>query len=846
MLPQVPFIRETRGLHFKVGRAEARPSERQILRPNPMNNLRFALRQLRKAPAFTVTALATIAICLGANLAIFGVIHSILLRPLPFPSANRLVTIYNTYPKAGVENDGASITNYYERRGNIAAFESLSIYLSRSEVVGEPGSTEQLEILRVSPEFFTTLGVTPAIGRNFTEEEWDSQENVAILTDAFWRQYFDSDPNVLGRDTRINGIPRKIVGVLPPAFHFLSSEARAFVPIKFAVEQRGPKARHSGGGGTHMLARLKPGATIAEAQAQIDAHNAVVEKDNPEAKMMAEAGFRSPVLSLHMDHVRSIRPTLLLLQAGVFFLLLIGAVNLVNLLLIRASGRAKEMAIRQSMGAGRRHLVGQVMTETVVLTFAGGVLGVFVGAWGIHLLAILGASRLPLGSQIAFDGWLASIGLLGAVVLGIVMAAPISWFNLRSHLANALQSESRGGGINSAAQRLRHGFIVAQIALAFVLLTGTALLGLSLKKVMAVSPGFQSDHVLAGKFTIPWQSDPNHRVAVVDRMLELIRQQPGVTSAGAITNMPVSGDSGKTAVAPKGYMPPPGQSVHGHYSYAVQGDYFSALGIPLRQGRFLTSADSHRPERVCVVDEDLARRYWPRDGGTSALGQSIALGNESDDARLFTIVGIVGSVKQTELTEPQGQGAVYLPFNYRENSYYFVITRTSQRPEAFAETLRKLVRTADPELAIGDIRSMETRIAEGLLVRRSPALLAGIFAGVALLLAAIGTYGVLSYAVAQRTREIGIRMALGAQRRQIGTQFLSLGLRLLGTGTILGLIGAWLAGRAMQSVLFDVPALHFTTIVSTALLISVVSLVACLIPARRATQVDPMIALRAE
>ncbi|MEY2497278.1 MAG: hypothetical protein QOD12_834, partial [Verrucomicrobiota bacterium] len=318
-----------------------------------MNNLRYAFRQLRKAPAFTFTALATIAICLGANLAIFAVINSILLRPLPFPNADRLVTIYNTYPKADVENDGSSITNYYERRGNIPAFSSLSIYMERSEVVGEPGSTEQMGVIRISPDFFATLGVRPALGRSFTEEESIQQRNVAILTDAFWRERFNSDPKVLGRETRINGIPREIVGVLPPGFRFLSSEARLFVSMKSNEEQRGPKARHNGGGATHMIARLKPGATIAEAQAQIDAHNAEVEKDNAEAKMMAEAGFRSPVLSLHADHVRSIRPTLLLLQAGVFFLLLIGAVNLVNLLLIRASARAKEMAIRQSMGASR-------------------------------------------------------------------------------------------------------------------------------------------------------------------------------------------------------------------------------------------------------------------------------------------------------------------------------------------------------------------------------------------------------------------------------------------------------------------------------------------------------------
>ena len=814
-----------------------------------MNDLRYAFRQLRKAPAFTLTALATVAICLGANLAIFAVIDSILLRPLPFPQSDRLVTIFNTYPKAGVERDGSSLTNYYERRGNIPAFSSLSIFRYGNEVVGETGSTQQEQVMRISPEFFTTLGVGPVMGRSFNDRETITpveNHGVAILTDAYWRQRLNSDPNVLGREIRVNGVPRKIVGVLPPDLRFLSSEVRLFLPLTSELEQRGPKQRHSGGGGTHMIARLKPGATITEAQSQIDAHNAAVEKDNPEAKMMAEAGFRSPVLPLHADHVRSIRPTLLLMQAGVFFLLLIGAVNLVNLLLIRASGRAKEMAIRQSMGASRRHVVNQVMVETVLLTLVGGLLGLVVGAWGIRMLEILGADRLPLGAHIAFSSGLALIGLAGAILLGVVIAVPIAWFNLSSHLANALQSESRTGTVSRAAQRLRHGFIIAQIALAFVLLSGATLLGLSLKKVMAVSPGFRADHVLTGQFTLAWGPYPpgsSDRVALLDRLLEAIGQQPGVAAAGTITNVPLSGDNGKTAVTPQGYVPPPGESLHGHYSYGITGDYFSALGIPLRAGRFLTSADSHRPERVCVVDEDFARRYW-RKGG--ALGQRVFQGNDSDEAKLFTIVGVVGAVKQAELTEPQGQGAVYLPFLYRDAANIFIATRTSQRPEAFADSLRKLVRAADPELAINDLRSMDTRIADSLIARRSPALLAGIFAGVALLLAAIGTYGVLSYAVAQRRREIGIRRALGAQTRQIGAQFLSLGLRLLGAGTILGLLGAWLAGRAMQSVLFDVPTLPVATLLGTALVMTAVSLVACLIPARRATKVDPMIALRAE
>ncbi len=807
-----------------------------------ISDLRYASRQLRKSPALTLTALATIAICLGANLAIFAVIDSILLRPLPFPQSDRLVTIFNTYPKAGVENDGSSVANYFERRGHIPAFSSLSIFMHRPEPVGEPGSTEQEAITRVSAEFFTTLGVALARGRPFTEADMANDAAVVIVTDGFWRDRLNSDPNILDRDLRVNGIPRKIIGVLPPDFRFLSSQARLYLAYKSGPEQRGPGARHSGGGAIQMIARLQPGATVAEAQAQIDAHNAAVEQDNPQAKMMAEAGFRSPVVPLHAHHVRSIRPILWLMQAGVFCLLLIGAVNLINLLLIRASSRAKEIAIRQSMGASRWHIIRQVVIESVVLTAIGGVLGILVGAWGTQLLEALGADSLPLGARIAFDGWLAAVGLLGAVILGLVIAVPIAWFNLGSHLANALQSESRTGTVSRASQRLRHGFIVAQIALAFILLAGAALLGSSLKKALAVAPGFRPDHVLAGECAITWELQKD-QVGIVERLLEAIRQQPGIAAAGASTNIPLSGDDGKTAVTPKGYVPPPGQSLHGHYSYGVSGGYFAALGIPLREGRFLTSADSHRPERVCVVDEEFARRYWPNGG---ALGQRVAHGGDTDEAKLFTIVGVVGAVKQTDLTEPSGQGAVYLPFVHLGKASVFIVVRTSQSPEAFTQTLRTLVRTTQPEIAIDDIHSMDTRVNESLVARRSPALLAAIFAGVALLLAATGTYGVLSYAVAQRTREIGIRMALGAQRGQIGRQFLSLGLRLLAAGSLLGFFGAWLAGRAMQSVLFNVPALPLVTLFGTALVMAAVSLLACLLPTRRALRVDPVVALRAE
>ena len=770
-----------------------------------MNDLRYTVRGLRKAPGFTVTALATVGICLGANLAIFALVDAVLLRPLPFPQSDRLVTIFNTYPKAGVARDGSSLTNYYERRGNIPAFSSLSIYRDGTEVVGETGSTQQEKVMRISPDFFTTLGTGPVMGRSFNEGETITpiEHPAAILTDAYWRQRLNADPHVLGREIRVNGAPRTIVGVLPADFRFLSSEARLFLPLTSRLQQRTPEQRHSGGGATHMIARLKPGATIAEAQSQIDAHNAGVEKDNPQANMMAESGFRSPVLPLHTDHVRSIRPTLWLMQGGVLCFLVMGAVNLVNLLLIRASGHMKEMAIRQAIGASRRHVVIHVMVETLLLTALGGLLGLLVGAAGIRLLEVLGTDRLPLGAHIVFDGRLAAIELAGAVLLGVLIAVPIAWFNLRSHLEHALRSESRTGTVSRAAQRLRHGFVAAQIALAFVLLAGAALLGLSLKKVMAVAPGFRADHVITGQFTLPFGPFPGspERVAVLDRLMDAIRQQSGITAAGTITNVPLSGDNGKSAITPRGYVPPPGESLHGHYFYGITGDYFAALGIPLREGRFLTSADSHRPDRVCVVDEGFARRYWPRGG---ALGQRVSPGSDAEEANLFTIVGVVGAVKQAEFTEPQGQGAVYVPFRDRGGGNIFVVTRTSQRPEAFADSLRKLVRATDPELAIDDIRSMDTRIADSLVGRRSPAMLAAIVAGVALLLAAIGTYGVLSYTIAQRRREIGVRMALGAERSSVLVLVMKQGLQLTIIGVLVGLAGAFGLSRLMASLLYGV------------------------------------------
>jgi predicted permease len=806
--------------------------------------LRYAARWLRKTPGFTLTALLTLAICLGANLTIFAVIDSVLLRPLPFPEAGRLVTIFNTYPKAGVDRDGSSITNYYERRGRIPAFASLAIYRYGTAIIGETGSTEREQITRVSPDFFSTLGTGPVLGRSFKDEETSYEtDSVVVMTDSFWRNRYQRDPRIIGQNIRVDGLPTTVIGVLPPDFRFLSSEARLYFPLASSADQRTPLQRHSGGNAIQMIARLNSGVSLAQAQSQIDAQNATLEIDDPEAKMMADAGFRSLVVPLHADHVAAIRPTLLLLQAGVLTLLLISVVNLGNLLLIRAGSRAKELAVRRALGASRRHVISEVLVETTLLTLAGGLLGLAAAAGGIRLLSAFAADRLPLGSHIAFDARLAFVALVAAMVLGMLLAAPIAWFNIRRPLGDALQSESRSGTSGHSTQTLRHSFVVSQTALAFMLLAAAGLLGLSLQRVMEVSPGFRPDHILTGKIAFPWKNYPNaaDRIAFTEKLVDKLGHLPGVSSAGVVTNVPLSGTSGKSSAAIKGRVFQPGESPRGNYSYGVGGDYFKTMGFSLLEGRFLTADDSRHGKRVCVVDEDFARYYWP---GASALGHQLFEGSDQQtDAEAFTIVGVVGSVKQVGLTEEAAQGAIYYPYALHGDDV-FVAARTSLPPESLGLTLQAAVRQIDPDLPVNDIRTMETRIADSLVTRRAPALLAVLFSAIALLLTAIGSYGVLSYAVDQRRREIAVRMALGAQPGQIRNQFLSLALQLLAYGVVLGSIGAWVAGRAMQTVLFHVPAFDLTILAAVAAVMGLVTVVACLLPSYRAARISPVEALR--
>jgi predicted permease len=806
--------------------------------------LRQTLRRLIHEPGFTATILLTLALCIGANVAIYAMVDAILVRSLPFPDAGRLVAVFNSYPRAGAGRSSASEVNYYDRRHAIKAFASVAIQQDGSTIVGGDGTPNRVPIARVSPEFFATLGVPLARGHMFTDAEMRyGPDQVAVLTDRYWRMHFNADPNIVGQKFFNDGLPVTIVGVLPRGFHFLSSRAEFFRPAAHGPDDLKPDNRHNNN--YQMVARLAPGTTLADAQAQIDAFNQRQLADDPIAQMLRNAGFHTVVAPLHADHVRDVRPILLLLQAGVVALLLIGGINLVNLLLIRANGRAKEFAVRQALGAGRRHLVAEVMAETVLLSLAGGLLGLLFGAFGIDLLARLGADRLPLGATVQFDGRVAVVALVASLVVGVFLALPVVFFNLRHRLAPVLNSESRTGTVSRAAQRVRHGFIVAQISLAFVLLAGAGLLGVSLQKIMSASPGFHSEHVLTGSISLPWKSypDPATRQAFLERLDATLRIQPGVTAAGFTSALPFGGNDNNNVVTVEGVQRAPGESVRTHYTSFAHGDYWRALGIPLLAGRFLEAADNHRDHRVCVVDAEFARRYWP---GQSALGHRVASDVTLTEKNAATIVGVVGVVKQNDLSDTSPLGAVYFPFKDYSANHLFVVLRTPLAPAAMASTLQKTVLAIDPRLPVDNIRAMQGLVDDSLISRRSPAVLAGAFSVVALLLAAIGTYGVLAYAVSQRRREIGVRMALGALPQQVLRQFLRLGAKLLAAGILLGAAGAWVAGRAMQSVLFGVGLADARVLAATALTMIAVVLVATFIPAHRATKVDPMTALRAE
>lgn len=825
--------------------------------PEPMErllqDLRFGAKLLWKEKGFTLTVLLTLAVCIGANTTIFSVINAVLLRPLPYDEPDRLVTLFNSYPGAGAERASNSAPDFFFRRERVDAFESVAHLQGWGNTVGDEGAPERLASLRVTPSFFDVLRVQPALGRNFTEDEMDvGNEQKVILTHGFWQERFSGDPSAIGQDLRIDGRPFTIVGVMPEDFRLMDNrDVRFFLPIPFTEEQRTVESLHSNS--YAQIARLAPGATVERAVSQIDALNAALTAEWPipnAAQILEDAGFHTEVVRLQDDLVRDIRPMFVLLWGGVAFVLLIGCVNIANLMLARSNVRMREIATRLALGADRARVARQILTEAVLLGLLGGALGLGVGLAGLRFMETLGADALPRGSDIAVDG--SVVGFTFALALGAALffgSIPIVHL-FRSDLSSVFRTEGRTGTASRRAVLLRSSLVMSQVAIAFILLIGAGLLLASFRSVLSVDPGFRAESVLTGYLSLPSSryAEDSDRRAFVDDVLRDVRALPGVQSASITSQLPFSGNNSSSVILPEGYVPEAGESLLSPMQTWVGPGYFEAMGIPLMEGRLFEEGDNQDTEQVIVLDAWLAKRYFP---DTSPLGRRMLWGTvpgmeEDQSENLFTVIGVVGSIKQNDLAQTESVGAYYFTYKQRPPGFMSLVVRSDAEPTLLTSSVREAVTRIDSELPLYGVQTLDSRIADSLRARRSPMLLLGIFSAVALFLAAVGIYGVLAYSVTQRTREIGIRLAMGSTAGDLFRMVLSQGARVVAVGLVLGLLGTFAMLRLIQSLLFGVEATNPGVMAGVAGLLAATGLLACLLPARRATRIDPVTALTYE
>jgi predicted permease len=814
-------------------------------------DVRFGARLLWKDKGFAVTAVATLAICIAANTAIFSVINSVVLKPLPVPDSDRILLMYNSYPNAGVDRASNGVPDYYDRLRDLTVFQEQAMYQDQGLTIGEKGSVERVLGYGVTPSFFRLLRVQPVLGRIFTQEEGErGNERKVILSYPLWQKLYGGDKSILGKDLRIYGNPFTIVGVMPKDFLYLESEVRLWRPLAFSPEQK--QARHSNS--WEMIGRLKPGATVQQAQAQLNALNAANLDRFPEMKgILINVGFRTKVFRLQDEVVRDIKRVLYLLWGGVLFVLLIGAVNIANLMLARSSARTKELATRFALGAGRWRVTRQMMTESILLMACSAVIGLLLGYWGLRVLNTVGLTRIPRGSEIALNGNVVLFILGLALAVGIAIGMIPMAHALKVNMTSVLREEMRSGASSRGSRMWRDALVVAQVALALVLLIGAGLLLASFRQVLAVNPGFATRQVLTGSVAMPsvrYKGDTELR-SFMTRALEKIRALPGIQAAGATDSIPMGSNSSDSVILAEGYAMQPGESLVSPNQIVVTPGYFEAMRIPLVEGRFFDERDNKDASRVVIVDQRLARKFWPHSSPIGRRmwrpGSAEGLTHPDKNAEWFTVVGVVGSTKVRALVDPDERvGIYYFPYDQSPRDLITFAVRAAMEPRSLISATRNAVTELDAELPLYDIHTMEERIDESLITRRSPMLLALGFGLVALFLAALGIYGVLAYMVAQRTKEIGIRMALGCSAEAIFKLILKEGALIVGIGFAFGLAGAIALGQYVKSVLYSVRPMEPSVLAWVAGILAFAALVACILPARRATRVDPIIALRQE
>ncbi|HYY97748.1 MAG TPA: ABC transporter permease [Pyrinomonadaceae bacterium] len=802
-------------------------------------DLRYGLRALRKHPGFTAVAVTALALGIGANTAIFSVVNTVLLRPLPYKDPDRLVMVWEDDTKHGYPRDTPAAANYVDWREQNGVFEGMAALADQSFNLTGMGDPERLEGKRASANLFNILGVEPLLGRGFLpEDDQPGAGRVVVLSHGLWQRRFGADPKVIGRALELNGQSYTVVGVMPPSFQFPSPEDELWVPIAFTQQEAASRGRHY----LNVVARMKPGVSVEQAQAEMSTIAARLQQQYPDYN--TELG--AVVVPLHEQVVGDIRPALLVLLGAVGFVLLVACANVANLLLARAAARQKEIALRVALGASRARLVRQFLTESVLLAALGGVVGLLLALWGVNLLKAFIPDSISQVKAIAVDakvlGFTLLVSLLTGLIFGLAPATQSSNFNLNETLKEGGRDTASG----SRGKRIRSLLVVAEVAVSLVLLIGAGLLINSFLRLRSVEPGFKPGNLLTMGVELSEQKYPDlaRRTAFYDDLISRVEALPGVRSASVTNWIPLVSQGDSVGVSVDG-LPDPGPGKKPIVVTRIVGPhYFKTMGIQLVRGRdFDERQDRVDAPAVVVVSEATARRFWP---GEDPVGKRITPGTPTTPEDWCQVIGVVKDVRQFDLAaEPRPQ--MYL--NYPQADFFaprHLVVSTSVDPLGLAGAVRKAVWEIDRDQPVSNVRTMEDVLSESLARQRFSMLLLGVFAGLALVLAAVGLYGVMSYTVAQRTREIGVRMALGAQTGHVLRLVVAQGLKLALVGVALGLVAAFMLTRVMSSLLFGVSPTDPATLAVISLVLVGVALLASYIPARRATKVDPLVALRHE
>lgn len=797
-------------------------------------DLRFGLRSLLRSPGFAMVAILCLALGIGANAALFSVLNAVLLRPLPFTEPDRLVRIFETFGDGG--HGSVSVPNFRDWAEQSTGFEQIAAYQMGSRNLQSTGDPERVRAVEATSNLFSLLGARPLLGRAFDPEmDEPGKTKVAVVSEELWRTRLGGDPSLVGSTVRLDGIPYTVIGVMPALFDFPAGGSSTDVWVLFEPSPEVASAR-----GSHFLAavgRLKPGIALEQATAQLVTVAAEIEKDHP----ADQAGRSVIVQPLRETIVGQVRPALLILFGAVGLVLLIACANVANLLLARAAVRQREVAIRLALGASRARLIRQFLLESLVLAFTGAVLGLLLARWSLDALAPLAKGALPVFQEFPLDGrvfgFLLTVAMLSGIAFGIVPALQTSHGDVRDSLA-----ETGGKTTGSNRQQLfRSTLVVLEIAVSLILLVGAGLLLRGFLNLRNTEPGLVAENVLTAHLPVPVAQLEGSTPRIFRPTLEKIRAIPGVRSAALISMLPIQSAWTNGGFAIEGRpAPQPGQEPIAELRVASPG-FFQSLGIPVLRGRDFTESDGESGPIVAIINEALARKHFP---GEDPLGQRLRLSGQS-----FPIVGIAGSVRQAGLDhDPLAE--IYLPYSAPGTMGLLgdsvLVIRTAVPPESVTDGARAAVTSVDPGLPLYDVLTMEEVINHSLAGRRLNLWLLSIFAGISLFLSAAGLYGVISYLVAQRTQEIGVRIALGAQTRDVIGLVIRQAARLTGAGLLLGLLGAFAFTRVLESLLYGVSARDPLTYAALAAVLATVALLATWLPARRASRVDPILAIRAE